>query len=210
MRTKTYQSDYLAFLSVKHEIDPDKFFKALISAEEHRRSACGSLTIECRAKTEDKIVFLIQRDSKVIAQFPVPRGYLSQAGNPLKDPPKTELIRRQLDKKNSDSHIRLVRDLRAGMTRINLKATVVEIPKPTVVCTRYGNYASVANALIADETGTVRLCLWNDQIGSIAKGDTIHLHNARMSTFKGEKQLRIGKTGALNNGKELNLPLAKA
>ncbi len=209
MRTKTYQSDYLAFLSVKHEVDPDQFFKALISAEEHRRSTCGSLTIECRLKTENKIIFLIQRDSKVIAQFPIPRDYLSRSSNPLKELPKTDLIRRQLNKKNRDNHFQLVKDLRTGMTRINLKARVVEIPKPQLVCTRYGNYASVANALIADETGTVRLCLWNDQIGSIAMGDKIQLHNARMSTFKGEKQLRIGKTGALNNKNELNMPLAK-
>lgn len=35
------------------------------------------------------------------------------------------------------------------MKQVNLKAKVLEIAKPTLVFTRFGNYASVANALIA-------------------------------------------------------------
>jgi len=56
----------------------------------------------------------------------------------------------------------------------------------------------VVNALIADETGTIRLCLWNEQIGCISEGDTIQIENARASTFKGQRQLRIGKRGLLS------------
>jgi replication factor A1 len=127
----------------------------------------------------------------------------------MKDLPKTDLIRRQLNKKNRSTRCQLIRDLRAGMTQINLKARVVEIPKPKLVYTRFGNYANVANALIADETGSIKLCLWNEQIDSIAEGDTIHLQNARMSAFKGEKQLNIGKKGTLNSIRDLTAPLAK-
>jgi replication factor A1 len=209
VRTKPSPSDYLAFLSVKHEVEPDQFFKALVSAAERRESRCGSLTIECRQKTGNDYTFLFQKDSKVVAQFPIPQSYLLQTSNPMKDLPKTDLIRRQLNKKNRDSRCKLIRDLRAGMTQINLKARVVEIPKPKLVYTRFGNYANVSNALIADETGTIKLCLWNDQINSVAEGDTIHLKNARMTAFKGEKQLNIGKKGTLNNIKDLSAPLAK-
>lgn len=89
------------------------------------------------------------------------------------------------------------------MSQINLKATVLEIPASKLVFTRFGNYASVANALIADETGTIKLCLWNEQIGSISIGDTIQLENARASTYRGERQLNIGKKGTLNNIKNM-------
>jgi replication factor A1 len=194
---------------VKHEVRPDQFFNALILAAEHRKSKCGSLTIECRLKTGNSYSFLFQKDSKVIAQFPIPQSYLLQTDNPMKDLPKTDLIRRQLNKKNRSTRCQLIRDLRAGMTQINLKARVVEIPKPKLVYTRFGNYANVANALIADETGSIKLCLWNEQIDSIAEGDTIHLQNARMSAFKGEKQLNIGKKGTLNSIRDLTAPLAK-
>ncbi|MGB9756594.1 MAG: single-stranded DNA-binding protein, partial [Candidatus Bathyarchaeales archaeon] len=76
---------------------------------------------------------------------------------------------------------------------------VLEIAKPTLVFTRFGNYASVTNALIADETGTIKLCLWNEQIGSIAIGDTVQIENGSTSAFRGEKQLRIGRKGVLRN-----------
>jgi len=68
---------------------------------------------------------------------------------------------------------------------------------------RFGNYASVTNALIADETGTIKLCLWNEQINSISVGDTIQIENARTSTFRGERQLSIGKSGTLSNFENL-------
>jgi ssDNA-binding replication factor A large subunit len=85
------------------------------------------------------------------------------------------------------------------MKKVNLKAKVLEIARPILVFTRFGNYASVANALIADETGMIKLCLWNEQINSISIGDTIQIENASTSTFRGERQLRIGKKGILRN-----------
>jgi ssDNA-binding replication factor A large subunit len=59
--------------------------------------------------------------------------------------------------------------------------------------------SNVANALIADETGTVGLCLWNGQIDSISTEDTIQIENGRTSTFRGQKQLNIGKKGMLSS-----------
>jgi replication factor A1 len=75
----------------------------------------------------------------------------------------------------------------------------MEIPRSKLVFTRFGNYVSVANALIADETGTIKLCLWNEQIDSVSIGDTIQIENARTSSFRGERQLNIGRNGTLSN-----------
>jgi len=207
LRTKASPGEYLAFLSIKYEVDPDEFFHALVSAEEKQKATCGNLSIECRGKTGTRVTFLIQMDSKVVAQFPISEDFLLQQGSPIKDFTKTDMIRRHLDKKNARSHSHLIRDLRSGMRQVNLKARVLEIPRPKLVFTRFGNYASVANALIADETGTVRLCLWNEQIDSIAIGDTIQVQNARMSTFRGERQLNIGKNGTVSSVKDINAQL---
>jgi replication factor A1 len=84
------------------------------------------------------------------------------------------------------------------MSHVNLKAKVLEIPKPTLVYTRLGNSAIVTNALIEDETGKIKLCLWNAQIDSVSVGDTIQIENARAFTFRGEKQLRLGHKGTLS------------
>jgi len=84
------------------------------------------------------------------------------------------------------------------MKKISLRATVSAIPKPTLVFTRFGNYASVANASVTDETGTIKLCLWNEQINTVSVGDTVQIENAHMSLFRGQPQLRIGKNGKLS------------
>ena len=84
------------------------------------------------------------------------------------------------------------------MRHINLKAKILEVAEPRRVFTRYGNTARVAKASIADETGTIKLCLWNGQIGSVSAGDTVQIENARISAFRGERQMSLGKTGTLN------------
>jgi replication factor A1 len=202
LRNKILSGEYLAFLSIKHEVDPDEFFYALISAEENQKCRCGNLSIECRGRTQDKVIFLILKDSKVVAQFPVFKEFLLERDNPIKRYMKTDMIRRHLKKKNKISQSLSIGDLRTGMSQVNLKAKVLEIPIAKQVFTRFGNYANVANALIADETGTIKLCLWNEQINSISTGDTIQLENVRTSTFRGEKQLSIGKKGTLSNIKD--------
>lgn len=200
MRKKTSStSEYLAFLSAKYEVDPDRLFYSLILAEESKKSVCGDLSIEWRGETRDKVMFLILASSKVVAQLSVFKQFLLEKGHPIRDFMETDKIRRFLVKKARASSVLAIRDLRSGMTQVCLKAKVLEIPKPTMVYTRYGNYASVANALIADETGTIRLCLWNEQIHCISAGDTIQIQNARASTFKGQRQLNIGRKGLLSN-----------
>ena len=194
MRSKVSIGEYLAFLSIKYEVDPDKLFYALISAGENQKSTCGNLSIKCRSKLHDKTVLLITKGQKVVAQFPIPKEFLLERSNPIKDLINPDMVRRHLNKKNREPRLLQIRDLRAGMKEVNLKAKVLEIARPTLVFTRFGNYASVANALIADETGTIKLCLWNEQINSISVGDTVQIENARVSMFRGERQLRIGKS----------------
>jgi replication factor A1 len=199
MRNKASQAEYLAFLSLKYEVDPDRFFYAIVSASENQKSTCGSLSIECRSKQKHKVILLITKDAKVVAQFPVPEEFLLERNNPIKEIRSTNMFRRHSVIRDGGLHSFQIGDLRIGMKKVNLKAKVLEIAKPTLVFTRFGNYASVANALIADETGTIKLCLWNEQIGSVSIGDTVQIENASTSTFRGERQLRIGKKGVLRN-----------
>ncbi|MEM3623659.1 MAG: hypothetical protein QXR76_07830 [Candidatus Bathyarchaeia archaeon] len=199
MRNKASPSEYLAFLSIKYEVNPDKFFYAITSACEKGKSTCGNLSVECRGKQKNNIILLITKGEKVVAQFPIPEEFLMEKNNPIKEIRKTNLFRRYPIIKDDKPHSFQIRDLRTGMKKINVKAKVLEIAKPTLVFTRFGNYASVANVLIADETGTIKLCLWNEQIDSIAIGDTVQIENGSTSAFRGEKQLRIGRKGILRN-----------
>ncbi len=78
---------------------------------------------------------------------------------------------------------------------------MLEIPKPKTVHTRFGSKACVSNALIADETGSIRISLWNQQINTISEGDVINIENGKVARFRGERQLRIGRHGNLTVNK---------
>ena len=84
------------------------------------------------------------------------------------------------------------------MKKVSLKAKVLEIPKSQLVYTRYGTTAYISNALINDETGSMRMSLWNQQIKTVSKGDLINIENGKVMWFKGERQLAIGRSGTLS------------
>jgi len=203
MRNKVSIGEYLAFLSTKYQLDPDQFFKALALAEKNNEVTYNNLLIRCRSKNRNKCIILIMKDTKVVAQLPISKEFLENRNNPIKQFMGTRFANRCLNKKNSNPLTLQIKDLRRGMKQINLKAKVLDIPEPKLVLTRFGNYATVSNALIKDETGTIKLCLWNDQIHSVAVGDTVQIENASIASFKGESQLRIGRKGKLNSVEQL-------
>jgi len=190
--------EYLAFLSVKHNVDPDKLFQALVSIKEREKVRCGSLSIEFRGRVRDEKVFLIMKDSEVVAQFRASESFLAESVNPLRKFMDCDRIRRYLAKKADAFQSSFIGGLRVGMKHVNLRAKVLEISKSVSVSTRFGNSAVLANALIGDKTGTIKLTLWEAQIDSVSIGDIVQIRDAQTFTFKGEKQLRIGRKGTLS------------
>jgi len=196
--------EYLVKISMKYGIDSGKFFEKLVNAWKHQESTCKSLRIKCRKRTQDCAIFLITSRYKVVAQFPIPERILKET-DPLIEFTYVKLRRKPIVKEVKVRRLQ-IRDLRAGMRRINVKARVLEVPEPTLVFTRFGGCVNVTNALIADETGVIRLSLWNKQIKTISVGDVIKIENAQVATFKGVRQLRIGKNGKLSIIKDVDFP----
>jgi hypothetical protein len=203
MKRKKSAGEYLAFLSAKYKVNPDTFFCALLSAGENQKARCGNLSIECRGKIKNRIIFLITDDAEVVAQLSVSENFLTKEGNPLRPFMGTDKVLKHSSKKTKTPVSYSIRDLRAGMNHVNVKAKVLEVSQPKQVFTRYGNYASLAKAVIADGTGKINLCLWNDQIGAVSAGVTVQIENARTSAFRGERQLSLGKTGTVSNNNAL-------
>jgi replication factor A1 len=195
---KSTLGEHLALLSVKYSVYPNEVFQALITAQKNEHASCGGLTVEYRGKVKNETIFLITKETDVVAQFRVDEEFLHRKDNPFESWMSTEKIRKKMAKQNTESIYTQIRDLRAGMKKVNLKAKVHEIPKPAQVHTQFGNTVMVVNALVGDETGKIKLCLWEAQINSIAVGDHIELRNGQVCVFRGEKQLRLGKNGALN------------
>jgi hypothetical protein len=197
-RKKTPIFEQLAFLSVKHSVYLAELFQALVSARETGKSVCMELTVEYRGSIDDEASFLITKHNNAVMQFHFAEGFLSKKDICFENWMDTDKIRKQMSRANLTPRLSiLVQDLRHGMKRVTVEAEVLETPKPSLVHT-YGNSVMVTNAWVADETGKIKLCLWNEQANSVAEGDTIQIKNAAVSTFKGERQLRLGKTGTIN------------
>jgi Single-stranded DNA binding protein Ssb-like, OB fold len=194
---KSTLGEHLALLSVKYGVYPNEVFQALVIAKKTETSKCGNLTVEYRGKMKGETIFLITKDNSVVAQFRVEEEFLLRKDNPFESWMSTDKIKKKLAKQNTDSIYSQIKDLRQGMKHVNLKAQVQEIPKPAQVHTQFGNTVMVVNAMVGDESGKVKLCLWEAQIGQINVGDTIELKNGQVCVFRGEKQLRLGKNGSL-------------
>jgi len=102
-------------------------------------------------------------------------------------------------KKKIDQKPNKIDELRYGMRDVDLKAKIVKIPPAKRVLTRFGNWAYVSNVTIADEDGSIRLSLWNNQINKIHVGDEVELKACHVSRFGGELQLRLGRKGTISD-----------
>ena len=195
---KSTLGEHIALLSVKHNIYPSEVFQALIKARHNETAVCGALEVEYRGKVKDEIIFLIKKENRAVAQFRVDEQFLLRKDNPFESWMSTDKITKKIAKQNTESVFTAVNSLRAGMKRVNVKAEVLEIPKPVQVHTQFGNTVMVVNALVQDDTGKIKLCLWEGQINSITVGENIEIKNAHVCVFRGERQLRLGKKGALS------------
>ncbi|MCJ7560145.1 OB-fold nucleic acid binding domain-containing protein [Candidatus Bathyarchaeota archaeon] len=99
-----------------------------------------------------------------------------------------------------------VGELTPASRAVNVTAKVVsksgirEIPLG-----RDGSAHKVCDALVGDETGSIYLTLWDDNIAKVNENDTLRIENGYVTLFKGNMRLNIGKYGKLEMAKE---PLA--
>ncbi len=84
------------------------------------------------------------------------------------------------------------------MKRVEVEADVVDKGNPRQVQSRMsGETFNVSDVVVQDETGNIKLTLWNEQIDQVNVGDRIKIENGYVTSFKGEIQLNVGKYGKL-------------
>jgi len=90
-------------------------------------------------------------------------------------------------------------EIRDGDRDVNVTAKVIEKSDTREVRSRdnYNETYSVADAVLEDETGTIKLTLWNEDINRIRVGDKVRIENGYTKSFRGEVQLNVGKYGTL-------------
>jgi hypothetical protein len=112
------EGEYLALISVRYDVDPGKFFEALVSTKEKRRIRCGGLSIECRGRNKLGRIILMMDGSRVVAQVRISEEFFSAKTNPIVKFMECDRIRRIVAKEASPFKLRGIGDLRIGMTDV--------------------------------------------------------------------------------------------
>lgn len=91
-----------------------------------------------------------------------------------------------------------ISELKAGMRNVSVTGKVDSVGEPRTVNLKAGGTNNVADATITDESGSIKLSLWGDDIDKVQTGDRISIENGYINTFKGENSVNIGKFGKLS------------
>ncbi len=89
-------------------------------------------------------------------------------------------------------------NLRDRQQRIIVDGYVEDISSTRTVQSRNtGQDLKVAEATLSDETESIKLILWNNQIPQVKKGTRIRIEEGFAKTYRDELQLSIGKWGMI-------------
>lgn len=87
-------------------------------------------------------------------------------------------------------------ELKAGQGKVDIQVRVKSKEDPRVF-NKYGRDLKVANATVADDSGEMKMSLWNDDADKVLVGQTLKITNGYVSEYNGEKQLTSGKFGKM-------------
>lgn len=79
---------------------------------------------------------------------------------------------------------------------VEVEGTIKELGEKRTF-SKYGRQLIVSNAILEDESGSIKLTLWNDDAERFKEGDKIKIINGYINEFQGEKQLTSGKFGKI-------------
>ena len=89
-----------------------------------------------------------------------------------------------------------IADIKPNQGRINIEAVVIEAEKPKDI-NSFGKSLRVANAVIQDDSGKMKMTLWIDEVDKVKVGDKIRITNGFAKSYRDEIQLSAGKFGKL-------------
>lgn len=89
-----------------------------------------------------------------------------------------------------------VSELKPGTGNVSLELEVVSKDNEREI-NKYGRKLRVANFTVKDESGSITLVLWNEQIDEVKEGGKIKIENGYVNEWQGAAQLTLGKFGKL-------------
>jgi len=96
-----------------------------------------------------------------------------------------------------------VAELKPQMKNVTISFKVMELGEEREVTSRKdGATHRVADAVVADSTGTITMPLWNETIDNMTAGNSYVLKNGYTGIFRGNLRLNIGQYGELSDAEE--------
>ncbi len=89
-----------------------------------------------------------------------------------------------------------VSELKPGQSGVEVEGEVTDIGEVRDF-SRFGRVVRVATATIKDDSGEIKLSLWNEDIDKVKVGDRIKVSNGFVREFQNEPQLTAGKFGKI-------------
>ncbi len=89
-----------------------------------------------------------------------------------------------------------IKDLKPKMGSVDVVVDVVDVGDVREF-NKFGKPGRVSTAIAKDETGDIKLTLWNEDIDKVKAGDKVHLTNGYVNEWQGEMQLTTGRMGKM-------------
>jgi replication factor A1 len=84
---------------------------------------------------------------------------------------------------------------------VEITGTIAELPTPRAVSTRYGQ-KKITTVTFEDETGSIDLTLWEEEIDAIEEGVNVKITGAYVREWADDIQLNIGRDGNIEQIEE--------
>ena len=88
-------------------------------------------------------------------------------------------------------------DVKPGMQRMELELTIVEMEEPRTYTKRDGREGRVTSAIGEDDSGRVKVSLWDADVDRVKVGNKIKITNGYSRSFRDEVQVSAGLYGKL-------------
>ncbi len=189
---------YLLQLARKHHLTTPVLYSAMLTARERGKARCGKFSIELRDRGEASSTYMFSVDSKPLAQAKIPNDSVHKLKRLPEDLSDFDREENEESSKPNAQGERQIRGLKFGLRGVSFKAQVVKKSEVRAVTSKDGNPLLVCSVTLSDGTGEIPLAVWNNQIATISEGDVVQVQDARVGSFRGEKQLSLNrKTGAV-------------
>jgi len=91
-----------------------------------------------------------------------------------------------------------VRDMKPGMSQVNITVKVLNTSDSKQVVTSAGIDHELLELEVGDNSGAIRLVLWDEKIiHGLRKNDAIMIENGFVTSFKGVWRINVGRYGTI-------------